>query len=324
MTRVTAVERLHRILTILPWIMANPGCEVSDVAERFAVTEESLRQDLDVVFNRVEVYPFTPDMLIDVVIDEDQIFVSLGDYFDHPPGLSESEALMLLTAGQLAMRLGGHSASMGDGGLLASALAKLAGSLSGRTDGDPGGVAIEISEADPGTTEVIRAAIDGHRQLRIEYYSFGRDELTVRTIDPWRLINHSGYWYLRALCHRAGGEREFRLDRIYSVEETGEHFEPPSDGSGDGSTRGVSGRMVTLRGPRSIDWVARTYPIESSRTGDDGTVEIDLIAAHDQWLARLLLRLPAGTTAVDTGTGDRLDEMRSDAARRILDRYGIT
>lgn len=324
MTRVTAIERVHRILTILPWIMANPGRQVSEVAQRFAIDEQSLREDLDIVFNRVEVYPFTPDMLIDVVIDEDEIFVSLGDYFGRPPGLSESEALMLLTAGELAIRVSEYSASITDGGLLASAVDKLTRSLAPRNSTGNAPVAIETTDADPGVTERIRSAIDQSLRLRIEYYSYGRDELNERTVDPWRLTNHNGFWYLRAFCHLAGGEREFRLDRIHSAEVTDDHFEPLTDTNTDGWEKGYSGRIVTLRGPSSIDWVARTYPVEATRQDDTGVMEIDLVVAHDQWLERLLLRLPPEVTAIDTSTGEDLNAIRTGAARRILDRYGIT
>lgn len=324
MTRVTAVERVHRILTILPWIMANPGCRISEVAQRFAIDEKSLREDLDVVFNRVEVYPFTPDMLIDVVIDEDQIFISLGDYFSRPPGLNEREALMLLTAGELSIRFAEQSGSITDGGLLASAVDKLAASIGQRRGAGDGPVAIRIADTDPTITEVIREAIDANLRMHIEYYSYGRDELNDRTIDPWRLSNRNGFWYLRAFCHRAGAEREFRLDRIYSAQTTDEHFEPVTGMADEGSDRSYSGRIVTLRGPSSIDWVARTYPVEATRTDDHQVMEIDLVVAHDQWLERLLLRLPPEATAVDTSSGESLARVRSNAARRILDRYGIT
>lgn len=320
MSRMNAVERMHRILSILPWIMANPGCGVQEVAQRFAIDEKDLREDLDIVFNRVEVYPFTPDMLIDVMIEDDRIYVGLGDYFARPPGLNASEALTLLTAAQLAMRFSENSGWITDGGLLASATEKLSRSL-GVGDGDV--VSIEVSDADPGVVGAIRSAIDTRTRVHIDYYSYGRDELTHRTVDPWHLANHSGYWYLKAFCHLAGEEREFRLDRIYSVDPTDETFEV-DEGYGPSERRITdAGRRVTLRGPSSIDWVSRTYPVESTTTDGD-TLEITLVAAEDHWLERLLLRLPADVSVTDASTDADLQWMRADAARRILDRYGIT
>lgn len=321
MTRTNAVERAHRILSILPWIMANPGCGVTEVAERFAIDEKSLREDLDVVFNRVEVYPFTPDMLIDVMIEDDQIFISLGDYFDHPPGLNANEALTMLTAAELAMGLSELAATVTDGGLLASATEKLRASI-GHSDDRV--VAIEVADAEPEIIDTIREAITTSTSLRISYYSYGRDTLSERTIDPWRLTNHNGYWYLKAFCHQAGSEREFRLDRIYSAESTDISFQHVPDASDAAPRIGQSGRPVTLVGPASIDWVSRTYPVESTRTTTDGRLEIKLVASHDHWLERLLLRLPTEVEATDDSTGSDLGWMRNDAARRVLDRYGFT
>jgi predicted DNA-binding transcriptional regulator YafY len=50
---------------------------------------------------------------------------------------------------------------------------------------------------------------------------------TRREADPYGLARVSGIWYLVAHCHLRGAVRNFRLDRIESVELLARHFERP-------------------------------------------------------------------------------------------------
>src|SRR4029434_6149417 len=89
----------------------------------------------------------------------------------------------------------------------------------------PGRVSVDRDGAAPSETtsrtELARAAATGHR-VEIEYWSASRAELTRRKVDPWRVFSASGHWYLSGWCHKAVGERLFRVDRVVSVRPTDE------------------------------------------------------------------------------------------------------
>ncbi|NLY75056.1 MAG: WYL domain-containing protein [Firmicutes bacterium] len=74
----------------------------------------------------------------------------------------------------------------------------------------------------------INQAIKNNRILRMKYYSFARDELTFREVEPYQLVFSEGFWYLVAYCHQREAVRLFRVDRIEYLEETGAFFELPS------------------------------------------------------------------------------------------------
>jgi len=74
----------------------------------------------------------------------------------------------------------------------------------------------------------INQAIKNNRILRMKYYSFARDELTFREVEPYQLVFSEGFWYLVAYCHQREAVRLFRVDRIEYLEETGAVFELPS------------------------------------------------------------------------------------------------
>src|SRR6478735_3420556 len=133
MAKVTAAERVSRILATLPYIVAHQGVTLG---ERFGLTPGQLREDLNVVFLDVGLHPFTPDVMVDVFIDDDdRVTINLGDYFRRPVRLSPEEGLTLLIAGRALLDRPGS-----DDPILDSAVAKLSGVL-----GPRGAEAVEVT-----------------------------------------------------------------------------------------------------------------------------------------------------------------------------------
>ena len=60
MGRLSAGDRLRRMLELVPWIMSQGAAELSEVAQRFDYPEKELREDLVKVLFVVGLYPFTP------------------------------------------------------------------------------------------------------------------------------------------------------------------------------------------------------------------------------------------------------------------------
>jgi predicted DNA-binding transcriptional regulator YafY len=61
-------------------------------------------------------------------------------------------------------------------------------------------------------------ALVNRKQLRIEYSSRGKDELTERWISPQRLVYYRDNWYVDAWCHLRKDLRTFALDSLHVVE----------------------------------------------------------------------------------------------------------
>ena len=64
----------------------------------------------------------------------------------------------------------------------------------------------------------IAEAVLTSRRLVFRYHGRARDRQTSRTVDPLRLVNHRGNWYLFADCEQAGEPRLFSLDRVTGPE----------------------------------------------------------------------------------------------------------
>lgn len=315
--RITAGDRLRRILAVLPWVAERPGVTVGEVTQRFGLDRDELIADLNVVF-MVGVYPYTPDALVDVSIDEDdQIEVRLGEAFRRPLALTPAQNLALLAAGSALLATPGTDPD----GPLARGLTKLA-----RTVGaDPErSLRVDLGdEAAGGQRELLAAALEGDRQVRLRYYTLGRDRAEERVVDPWLLRNRDGHWYLSAYCHSADAPRTFRLDRILDAEvlETGRDRQPPAES--DLALRpDAAAPLVELRVAKEHSWVAETYPVESVVEEPDGSQRITLAVSGQAWLSRLLLRL--GPDVEVLAGPPELAAAGVRAATAVLERYGVT
>ncbi|MCL2394461.1 MAG: WYL domain-containing protein [Acidimicrobiaceae bacterium] len=316
MSTVPAEQRLARILAIVPWIAAADGPSIAEVCSRFGLSEEELMADLDLLLF-CGVYPFTPDTLIEVDVDDGRVWLRFADYFRRPLRLTPPEALALLAAGAALLAVPGASGEPEHAetttGSLGRALAKLEDILGISRDES---LDVTLGPAEPAVLDAVRRAAAESRKLAIDYYSFGRDGRTERVVQPWRVFHRDGRWYLEGWCERAEGERLFRVDRIVSAEVLGDQSPDPPSRTAEVYHPDSSDPLVVLDLAPAAGWVAERYPNEGVETRRDGRTRVRLRASERPWLERLLLTLGDDATLVE---GD--PQVRAGAARRVLARY---
>ncbi|MDF1595363.1 MAG: WYL domain-containing protein [Acidimicrobiia bacterium] len=306
MTRTA--QRLNRILSMLPWVIANPGTAVDEVCDRFGYSRRDLIADLDLVF--VCGLPgYGPGDLMVAYVEDDEVIVDMADYFARPLRLTPAEGLGLLAAG-LALISSGQAPPA-----LERAVEKLSTALT-----PEGGevLAVDVS-GEPELVGLLRTAAAGGRVVDIVYSSLGKGETKARSVEPWSVASALGNWYLSAYCRTAGGERIFRVDRIRRAEVTDEAFVPPEDPP-PVEVRYLPGEddvRATIRLTNRARWVAEYYPIEVVEDLESSLV-IRFSASDVAVIARLLLRLGSEAALVEgPGVAEALADLRS----RILTRY---
>ena len=312
-----ASERLRRLLIVVPYLVRHPGTPVSEATRLFGLSEPELLADLDLLFVS-GLPPYGPGDLIDVDIQDGRIWIRMADYFARPLRLTRSEALALYLRGAALSDTPG----LDEAPALASALAKLAEGLGSEA---LGGLPERVGSAGGGrevvALGVLREAAADHRRLRIEYHAASTAETTVREIDPEEVFLAIGNWYVAAWDRRSDAERLFRADRIRSVEQTGERFEPRGlAGAGRPLyTPGESDIEVRLRVSPAARWVAEYYETTVVTELEGGGLELVLPAGRLEWLERLLLRLgPDAEVLAPEELKDRVREL----AGRTRKRYG--
>ncbi|MCP4436257.1 MAG: WYL domain-containing protein [Actinomycetia bacterium] len=314
MSTPSETERVELMLCVLPWIASRDGATLEEIGEHFGADPEQVSADLDRVFYDVEIGD--PSTMVSVFTDDDgNVSVDLPGSFEEPPDLDHSEALHLLASGE-AMA-GVHGAA----DAIEPALDKLADVLG---PGARTAIRVELGSGDPAVLDLLRSAARERRSVRIVYFSWGSDRVGERVVDPWATRSVRGEWYLTGHCHDRDAMRHFRLDRILAAEAAGDAhaFDTPGDVPLPDEGFAAEARQVELHIDHSAAWVVDSFPVQAWDDSGDQLV-VRLGVSSESWLDRLLLRLPDGSTAVDSANGEDLMARRAEVAARVLERHGV-
>jgi proteasome accessory factor C len=307
-----SVDRLGRLLNLVPYFLARPGILVTEAAADLDVSERQLREDLELLW--VCGLPgYGPGDLIDMALD-DRVTISHDAGIDRPLRLTQDEALALV----VALRMLAETPGTGTRDVIERALAKIENAAGDLADAP---VAVRLP-ANAERLDAIRAVVEGGHAMRLTYYTAARDETTERVVDPMRMLMVGGKAYLEAWCRRAEGTRMFRIDRIDAYTELDEPSAPPVEAVPHDVSAGVfvpgpELPLVTLRIGRGSRWITEYYPVEDVRTdGDEWAVTMRVTDLG--WAQRLLLGLGPDVTVV--GPPELVDRIRAQATA-ALDRY---
>ncbi len=301
-----ARDQVARLLTLVPFLHHRDGVRLDEAARLLGTTSDQVLRDLKVLF-MCGLPGGLPGDLIDVdldaiqteqgsVITEGVIRVENAEYLARPLRLSATEASAII----VALRMLRDTSTDDTRALVGRVLDKLEGAAA--TAG-AAHVAVTPSPRDAEQVAIVERtrqleeAVAAGRQVRLTYYVPSRDEESERVVDPRGVVTHGIFSYLDAWCHRAEGERLFRLDRITRLEvldtPTATDPQPPRDLS-DGLFTDVEGPdqvVATVRLAPEARWATDYYPVREVRVEQDGTAEVDLVVVDPRWLTRLLLRL---------------------------------
>jgi proteasome accessory factor C len=333
-----SLSRLERILLLVPYCVNHPGVSIKELAARLGATEAEILDDLNLLFV-CGLPEYTPADLMEVFIDEDRVYIRMADYFGRPLRLTRTEAIPLYVKGQALVNLL-EGTTNGKGGLrelapLRSALDKLGRALLPQE----GGVAeltkrikVQLESGEAQWLELLREAITGRRPVDLEYYTYSRDALTRRRVEPHLVFASVGHWYMSGYCHLAQDKRMFRLDRIKTITLTDATFEQPVDGEAelppplfyvpDPDDIRVRLRVTT----QVAQWLSEFgmilpagLPVDSVKDVRGGKRELTFRTAALDWLEKLLLRFGEDIEVVEP---PELAERTREAAKRILALYG--
>ncbi|MDH3606119.1 MAG: WYL domain-containing protein [Acidimicrobiia bacterium] len=303
MSSPKTARRLTRILSMLPYVIANPGVGVQDLSERFGYRRKELIDDLNLVF-LTGLPGYGPGDLIDATVEDDEVFVDTADYFARPLRLTPPEALMLLASGMALISAGQGPPA------LESAISKLSGVVAPDSGG---GLVVDLKE--PEFVDLLRDSVEAAQVVSLTYTAIGSGATTERDVEPWSVFSANGNWYLSAFCRTADAERVFRVDRIRAAAATAETFAPPDEPPPPEVryTPAEEDVRTIIRLNPSAQWVAEYYPVE-----DLGDGKIRFSSGDPAVAARLLLRLGEDGELID---GPEVEQLVADYRTRIQARY---
>lgn len=293
-----ATGRAIRLLDLVPFLRANPGMNIKEIATEFKVSVSEIVSDLDLLM--VCGLPgYTPLELIDLSTDEG--FVTLRDpqNLEYPRNFTIHELLILKIA---------LSALLVDSPPM---LHSEIGSLISKLDQQmPNQISSEgilfVPDNFLNLRRIGEEALVKNQQVEIAYRNDTKDELTNRKISLIREYESEGEYFWDAWCHLANAKRTFNLEKISSATLS---MDPSSIGdlSGEGSAL-----TVRLRIKQKSQFFARHQNILKQ------TEEPEIYEARiyqREWLVREILS--AGETATVIAPSDLKVQVKKRATQAL-------
>lgn len=314
MSRITVGTRIQRLLAILQWIAAEPdGVEISAACERFAMTRSELLGELTMASMIGDGSANFDDMPFLVIIEDSHVEVSLLS-FRQPLRMTRGEQLALFVAARALTdpEIGGEDP-------LSRALSKLAAHLGL----DPSlvlAVDVDVDHDGGPRAATLDQAITDRRRVAFTYWTYSRDAVSERLVDPWLVFSRHDQWYLSGLDVDQGQSRVFRLDRIHDLTVSDETASVAPPGLSTSLDFPTYLPVVELDLPASASWVIEAYPtVAVEQVGD--RLRVKLAVTGPSFVERVLLRVgpEAVITSIDPELGDL--DLGAVTAQRIAARY---
>ena len=115
----SAEDRVKGLLVMLPWLVqGRRAVPLTEMAEHFGMSVQHLVKDLELA-TLCGRPPYTPDQYIELIIDEDTVFVSMPRFIENAPALTIAEGLAVLTALKSVQLIPGGASAVATNSLMA-------------------------------------------------------------------------------------------------------------------------------------------------------------------------------------------------------------
>ncbi|WEG10578.1 WYL domain-containing protein [Microbacterium horticulturae] len=314
---VLATDRAALMLQLVPYLIRKGEVSVAEAATDFDVTPAQMRSMVEklTVIGRPgdNGYWQMANDLFDIdwdLLDEhDRISLTNAVGLEHAPRLTAREAAALLAGLQLARSLPG----VGDSGVVAGLLAKLAGGASST----PADLIVA-----PEPVDDVRGSVDEalRHGVAVSFtYKAPDAPATTRTVDPVKVHIAEGQWYLQGWCHLRQAMRTFHLDRVSDLVLTdiaithGEEQPPALFDMGE------TGNLVHIRFPAAVASLLRGYLDRAQAVTTSGELTQATIRVADPTSLKRLAAGRGGDVEILEPAGAR--EAAAEWARSALEQY---
>ena len=293
-----ATGRAIRLLDLVPYLRANPGMNIKEIASEFKVSVSEIVSDLDLLM--VCGLPgYTPLELIDLSTDEGYVTLRDPQNLEYPRNFTIHELLILKIA--LSTLL------VDSPPMLHSEIGSLISKLDHQM---PNQISSEGILFVPDNILNLRRmgeeALVKNQQVEISYRNDTKDELTNRKISLIREYESEGEYFWDAWCHLANAKRTFNLEKISSATLS---MDPSSIGDLSGESSALT---VRLRIRQKSQFFAKHQNILKQ------TEEPEIYEARiyqREWLVREILS--AGETATVITPSDLKVQVKKRATQAL-------
>ncbi len=211
------IPRLSRLSAILTFLQSKRVITATEIANKFGISKRTAYRDIQaLVLSGIPIYT-----------DEGKGYSLVEGYTLPPIMFTEQEANALITAEELISK--NKDKSLIDNHSSAIAKIKSVMRFSKKEKAEILSERIAYfnnfkKEITSSNLSTIQVAITNLELVKIKYRSISKDEITERVIEPQAIYHSRENWILIAWCNLRNGYREFRLDKIETLEVLNKHF----------------------------------------------------------------------------------------------------
>lgn len=286
------MERLNRLIGIVVMLQSRSVTRAEDIARHFGISARTVYRDLRAL----------DDAGVPIAA-EAGLGYSLVDGYHLPPVIFTREEASAISIGEkFVERFTDESLRKH----MESALEKIRAVLPPATKNYVERLQESTSILEPGPTRLrevcaniatVQDALVTRKVLRVEYYANYRDSIDARDVEPLGMLYYGDNWHLIAYCRLREDLRDFRVDRIRSIEATGETFSPREEftlqdyldrerACREGGDRREVRILFTKRGARFAE-DRHTMGLVEERTTPDGvemTFQVHSLSPIARWV----------------------------------------
>ncbi|MCF6349289.1 MAG: YafY family transcriptional regulator [Flavobacteriaceae bacterium] len=212
------IPRLSRLTAILTLLQSRRVVTAPQIAEKFDISVRTAYRDIKAL----------EESGIPIFTEEGKGYSLIKGYTLPPIMFTEQEANALITAENLISRNKDRSLTKNHREAIIKVKAVLRYSNKDKVELLSERVFYMQNFTEETTSNclsTVQIAITNLILIKIKYHSISKGEITNRVIEPYALYHTQENWILIAWCRLRGNYREFRLDKIQSLELLAEQFD---------------------------------------------------------------------------------------------------
>lgn len=214
------MNRIDRLTAILIHLQTKRIVKAEELSGRFEISLRTVYRDVKALM----------EAGVPIGSEAGKGYFIVDGYHLPPVMFNQEEASALLTAGKLVEKMTDDSIRKAYESALLKIKSVLNNSEKDHLENLQSSIAVfRLPDHQPDFPNQymaeVQKAISRKNVLTMSYYSTQKEEHTTRVVEPIGVVYYSGHWHLIAWCRLRNGYRDFRIDMIQTLTNTGEQFD---------------------------------------------------------------------------------------------------
>ena len=214
------MNRIDRLTAILIQLQTKRVVKAEEISVRFEISLRTVYRDVKALM----------EAGVPIGSEAGKGYFIVDGYHLPPVMFNQEEASAMLTAGKLVEKMTDDSIRKAYESALLKIKSVLNTSEKDHLENLQSSIAVfRLPDHQPDFPNEfmagIQKAISKKNVLTVSYFSSNKQEHTTRLVEPIGVVYYSGSWHLIAWCRLRNGYRDFRIDMIQTLINTGEIFD---------------------------------------------------------------------------------------------------